>query len=125
MKIEQKLLSIPIEIQELEEKILKSTQTLEDEKEEVELTIAKMEIEIVEERDLITKKPMYSNEMMRKNQLKLRMSEDKKLKNSLQHIKTEQNAIKLDTIELECKKRLFRAFESLAGLGIQEVNKNE
>jgi len=113
MNQKEELLALIEQIKAKEEKVWKDTKNMEDEQTEADLEMAKLEQDIASEKDLVTGKPVYSNEGARRTALKLALKDNNKLQESLNHIRTERNAIKLDEIEFEAMKRKFSILKRL------------
>jgi len=109
----EELLDLNEQIGVKETSIWKATKQLEDDKELIDLEFAKLEQDITDEKDLVTGKPVYSNEQARKNAFKLALKDKKDLQEKLGHIKTERTVIKFDEIELNAMLRKFSVLKRL------------
>jgi len=114
MKLEEQLMKLPEEIKQLEEQILDKTIEVEEDNENIDIAIIKIESEIVEEKDIVTNKAIFTNEAKRKNELKLRIGKDEALRDMFNAVKIKKKALKLEEIKLNFKKNLFKSFRVLA-----------
>ena len=121
MEIAKKLAELPNEIKKQEELVLEETIELETLKEKLDLKISNIEAEVADDKDVVTNKPLFTNEGKRKNEARIRMGKDEELKKLFDESKAKKRLLKLDEIKLNSLNNIFRSCRSIALLGIKDV----
>lgn len=103
------------EIKELEENVELLKKNYYGNKIIVEYELAKLELEVIDEKDIVTNKPKYSNESSRKAALKVKTFENEKIKGLLNASRNVKYEIRLEEIKIDRLKRMFD-MEKIRGL---------
>ena len=113
MNEKEEMLSLNEQIKTMEEQVWTAAKILEDGQLKVDLELAKLEQDIASDKDLVTGKPMYSNETARKAALKIELDKNEELKTQIQEIKEGKTLIKMQEIELSSLLRKFSILKRL------------
>jgi hypothetical protein len=103
----EEVLKLVTDIQSEEEKLFEAISEAEEEQQELDLEVAKLELNIGDEKDVTTGKLLYTNESARKNAAKKKLSETPELVTKVNKLSKAKYDNRIQQAKVDAMKRKF------------------